>query len=48
MIGLDHIVSRESKQTHKGGQGWFNVVICDACGHVYGVFAKRVLTAPMG
>jgi len=38
--GLDHIVNSNSKEQSNGGDPWFNIVHCDACGHVYGVFNK--------
>ena len=41
--GMDHIVSKDSRERGRNGRPWFNVVFCDACGHVYGVFAKHVL-----
>ena len=41
--GIEHIVSEESTETSKGGDAWFNVAYCSSCGHIYGVFAKRVL-----
>jgi len=42
--GIEHIVSEESKEASKGGDAWFNVAFCNGCGHVYGVFAKTVLS----
>ena len=45
--GMDRIVSSESKELSKGGDPWFYVVYCDNCGHVYGVFAKHVLSHDM-
>ena len=49
--GIDKIVSHESTQQSRSGDTWFEVVCCDNCGHVYGVFAKHVLShelhAPM-
>ncbi|MGG4217299.1 transcriptional regulator [Paenibacillus jamilae] len=39
-VGLEHIVSKESDEKSQGGDPWFDVVHCDECGHVYGVFAK--------
>jgi uncharacterized Zn finger protein len=41
--GMDLIVSKDSRERGRNGRPWFNVVHCDACGHVYGVFAKHVL-----
>jgi uncharacterized Zn finger protein len=46
--GLEHIVSKNSLEKAQNGRPWFNVVHCDACGHVYGVFAKHVLGARSG
>ena len=40
--GLEHIISEDSVETSKAGDPWFNIVFCDQCGHVYGVFAKYV------
>ena|SRR6267154_1984006 len=45
--GLDKIVSEDSKEQNKGGDAWFNIVLCNECGHVYGVFAKHVLSHDM-
>lgn len=45
--GLDKIVSEESSQHSKGGDAWFEVVFCENCGHIYGVFAKHVLAHDM-
>ena len=42
--GIEKIVSQDSKELSKGGDAWFNVVYCENCGHVYGVFAKHVLS----
>ncbi len=44
VTGMEHIVCRESEAQSKGGDPWFDVVHCDSCGHVYGVFAKHVLS----
>ena len=41
--GIDKIVSHDSEEASKGGDAWFNIVYCEKCGHVYGVFAKHVL-----
>ena len=46
--GLEKIVSKDSKQTNQAGDPWFQVVLCDDCGHVYGVFAKHVLAFQTG
>lgn len=42
--GIENMVSKESNETAKNGKQWFDVVYCNNCGHVYGVFAKHVLT----
>lgn len=42
--GIEKIVYQDSKETSKGGDPWFNVVHCENCGHIYGVFAKHVLS----
>lgn len=34
--------SKDREEKSKGGDPWFNIVCCDNCGHVYGVFAKHV------
>jgi hypothetical protein len=41
-VGIDHIVSQESKEESETKDPWFNVAYCDKCGHIYGVFAKVV------
>lgn len=38
--GIEHITQADSAIESRGGDPWFNVVYCDACGHVYGVFNK--------
>jgi uncharacterized Zn finger protein len=45
--GTEHIVSKDSDEQSKGGDPWFNIVHCDKCGHVYGVFAKVVRSPSM-
>lgn len=40
--GIDHIVSSPSKQVANNAS--FHVAYCDKCGHVYGIFAKTVIT----
>ncbi|WP_307941546.1 transcriptional regulator [Pseudomonas mosselii] len=42
ITGIEHITCEESTVQSKGGDPWFEVAFCDACGHVYGVFAKIV------
>lgn len=48
MVGFDHIVSNPSKEQSQGGTPWFYVAYCDNCGHIYGVFAKDVLSHNVG
>jgi hypothetical protein len=45
--GIEHIVSSDSKEESRSGDPWFNIAYCDQCGHVYGVFAKYVLSYEM-
>lgn len=42
--GIDKIVSKESRQKNGVGDAWFDIVHCENCGHVYGVFAKRIIS----
>ena len=42
VVGIEHITSQASAEKSRGGHAWFYVAACDACGHVYGVFAKHV------
>lgn len=42
--GTKKIVSKESNGKNGAGDAWFHIVHCDDCGHVYGVFAKHVIT----
>jgi uncharacterized Zn finger protein len=44
VAGIDHLVSKESRERSKQRQPWFYVVHCDACGHVYGVFPKHTFS----
>jgi hypothetical protein len=41
VVGIDHIISRKGGTGGSRGKQFvlapFNVVFCDACGHVYGV-----------
>jgi DnaJ-class molecular chaperone len=41
VVGIEHIVSRKGGSSSSRGKQFvlspFNVVLCDACGHVYGV-----------
>ena len=41
--GVDKIVAADSELKSTSGKTWFEIVHCKSCGHVYGVFAKRVL-----
>ena len=42
IAGVNHLVAADSSEKSRDGKPWFNIVYCDACGHVYGVFAKHV------
>jgi uncharacterized Zn finger protein len=42
VVGLKKVVSTESAQQSKDDDAWFEIVLCDDCGHVYGVFAKQI------
>ena len=42
VTGLDNIVSSPSKEASKNGDAWFHISHCSLCGHVYGVFTKRI------
>lgn len=44
--GKEYIVFDDSTQEHVSGRPWFNISFCKNCGHVYGVFAKTVLSPP--
>jgi hypothetical protein len=41
-VGVSHLVTTDSQEKSRDGKAWFNIVYCDGCGHVYGVFAKHV------
>ena len=43
--GVEHIVSTESNEQSKGGDAWFNIVYCEKCGHICGVFANTYFIA---
>ena len=45
--GIEHIVSRDSKEKSRTKQPWFVVIYCDACGHIYNVLAKHVFSVPV-
>ncbi len=41
VVGVDHVVSRKGRSASAHGKHFvlapFNIVLCDACGHVYGI-----------
>ena len=43
-VGIDHLVSRKGRSASAHGKHFvlapFNVVLCNACGHVYGITAN--------
>ena len=41
--GIEKIISQDSTEKNGAGDAWFHVVHCSDCGHVYGVFAKRII-----
>ena len=41
--GVVHIVAVAS-QEKDARKPWFEIVLCNRCGHVYGVFPKHVYT----
>jgi uncharacterized Zn finger protein len=43
VVGLRNVVATSSQQKNKVGEPWFEIAHCKECGHVYGVFPKRVL-----
>ena len=43
IIGIKYIHAQESVQKSKYNS-WFEIVYCNNCGHVYGVFTKQVST----
>jgi hypothetical protein len=45
--GVDKIVSTQSLDESMTGTPWFDIVFCDDCGHIYGVFAKNVYSHNM-
>ncbi len=45
--GVEHIISKDSKQRSKTRQPWFLIVHCDQCGHVYEILAKHVFQIPV-
>jgi len=42
--GIEHIVSRDSIEKSRDRKPWFQVVHCNACGHVYSVLTKHVFS----
>ncbi len=48
VIGTTYIASKDSDEKSQSGDAWFNIVHCSECGHVYGVFAKTVITPASG
>jgi uncharacterized Zn finger protein len=42
VVGLKKVVSTESAKQSKDDDAWFEIVLCEDCGHVYGVFAKHI------
>ncbi len=42
--GIEKIVSQASTERSTMPAPWFFVAYCSDCGHVYGVFAKHVVT----
>ena len=47
VVGVEHIISKDSQEKSKTKQPWFVVIYCDACGHVYDVLAKHVFSVPV-
>ena len=43
VVGADHLVSKESKERSNDREPWFNIVFCDQCGHVYGLYSKVII-----
>ena len=46
VVGVSHLVTTDSQEKSRDGKAWFNIVYCDGCGHVYGVFAKQRTLRP--
>ena len=42
VLGVEHFVSKESRQRSRSNDPWFVVVYCDECGYVYNVLSKHV------
>ena len=47
VAGVEHIVSKDSKEKSRTKQPWFVVIHSSACGHVYDVLAKHVFSVPV-
>ena len=47
MAGVEHFVSKESREQSRGKQPWFVIVHCAQCGHVHNILAKHVFQAPV-
>ncbi|MDP6374466.1 MAG: transcriptional regulator [Pseudomonadales bacterium] len=45
--GVEHIVSKESRERSRTRQPWFLVVHCDVCGHIYDILAKHTFAQPI-
>ena len=43
--GKDHMANTGSTQKAPGGLSRFDIIHCDQCGHVYGVFANFILSS---
>jgi uncharacterized Zn finger protein len=48
VAGVDHIVSKDSKERSLAKQPWFIIVHCNQCGHVYNVLTKHVFAETTG
>jgi hypothetical protein len=44
IVGIEYISSGESSEQSKGGDAWFNIVYCNQCGHIHGIFNKVSLS----
>lgn len=40
--GIEHISSEDSTEQSGNEDPWFNVVYCNQCGHIHGIFNKVV------
>ncbi|MCZ6473557.1 MAG: transcriptional regulator [SAR324 cluster bacterium] len=43
--GKRHIASMASEQKAPGGLARFEIVMCNGCGHVYGVYPNFIITS---